>query len=342
MLEDTAHPPQQIAASRRYAQALSKQGVDTQFLLVPPAHEHLFTRLGDRSITVRLIKHFMGVKEPGRFDRILDGYRQWRSPLFDNNAFLAQPSLLKTYPADDGLRSMIKLFFHNEGYQLKQWPLAEYQAIDLLELAQGRRFVQLGNRLGQKVYLDLDRYAQYQPQIVVSIDDETNLYQLKLFYQTRQQYSWIDDGPRPALSVRPLGAFLHFRKPPPRVDWVPLLLRANLVYDQITFADEDPLAKLDQLPDKAEHIVLTNCVRCHSIEQVGGRAHHVVAATGEAQPGLALPLESYSRDVMRNFLFNQAEVARKIGVKPNGMPEDVARELFEWLHGRKLDASLPE
>lgn len=54
--------------------------------------------------------------------------------------------------------------------------------------------------------------------------------------------------------------------------------------------------------------------------------------TGKPQGGFALALEDYPPEVWRNFLFNQAEVAKKMGATPNIVQESARPALFDLVN----------
>ena len=62
------------------------------------------------------------------------------------------------------------------------------------------------------------------------------------------------------------------------------------------------------------------------------RSHHVHAMTGKPQGGFALALEEYPPEVWRNFMFNQLEVAKKMGATPNIVPESARSVLFDLVN----------
>ena len=57
--------------------------------------------------------------------------------------------------------------------------------------------------------------------------------------------------------------------------------------------------------------------------------------TGKPQGGYALALEDYPPEVWRNFLFNQTEVARKMGATPNIVQESARFALFDLVNKRR-------
>jgi len=54
--------------------------------------------------------------------------------------------------------------------------------------------------------------------------------------------------------------------------------------------------------------------------------------TGKPQGGFALALEKYRPEVWRNFMFNQLEVAKKMGATPNIVPESARSVVFDLVN----------
>ncbi|MEC9367832.1 MAG: hypothetical protein VX871_03990, partial [Pseudomonadota bacterium] len=196
------------------------------------------------------------------------------------------------------------------------------------------RYMVTRNLSGNFFSFDLDVYAKYEPVVVVGIDYESNLFRVQPFlYFTRRQYSWKKYEPT-GMSVRPLGAFLYFRKPPPKELTPKFGLIASLKLESITFTPKNPLASLEGLSPSLKSTLTSGdggCIYCHKLGGVGGRMHHLAAIGASPQPGYALPLRSYSRDVMHNFLYDQERVARMFGVTPNFVSAAQAKELAEFL-----------
>ncbi len=321
-----------LLASRRFADRLRRQGVPVWFYT-----------LSDRtpaSRVIQIIKHFIGARGARGVDRdFLVAHALWQSePPFDHAGFRRHDAFIRQYEVDDVFRKTMRDFFFLDEGQLKKWALKRYAAFDFLAYrdadpaARGARYLVLRNRLGQLCVIDLRVYADYEPVIVIGIDDVANLFRLHYFYRTKAGYSWKPDE-QPRLSVRPLGAFLHFRKPVPEVLAVRLSIRSKLSFGGMSFAADNPLATLDALtPSLKKVMTLRNdCIYCHQLDGIGGKARHLVAVSGEPQPGFALPLRSYSKEVLNRFFFDQASVAAKIGAIPNPVPPEQAKELYDFL-----------
>lgn len=261
-----------------------------------------------------------------------------QNPLNNNAEYFEIEEAIGEYPVDDLLLRTIKAFLHHEPYLIKQWPLKKYKAFDLLKYRallptekQGR-YVTFANRKGHRFYLDLNRYGRYQPELVVALDDDENLYHLTSFYRTKRYYSWEEGGPdENTLYAESLGAFIHFRKLLPAKYELPYLQYSSILFSSIEFTDKDPYADLKNLTLPTFRVLTMNCIPCHSVGEVGGAAHHVEFRTGAPSPGFAQPLTTYSQEVLSEFFYNQVATANLIGVNPNFVDRPVADELITWL-----------
>ncbi len=266
---------------------------------------------------------------------------QWQHPIVDNREFFKRSEFIETRQVDHDIRRILKAFYAYDLNLLKQWPLKQYKAFNLVkyrdhlpENKQGR-FVVFSNSKGHKFYLDLQRYEKYKPEFVVAIDDEENLYRMTSFYKTRRFYSWEEGGPsNDMLYSQSLGAFIHFQNPPPAHMELPYLQYSSILFESIYFTDQDPYAEFNDLSAPAFDVLTLNCIPCHSINDIGGAAHHLDYLTIKPQPGFAQPLLTYSKQVLENFFFNQTATAQLIGVNPNYVENKVGEELIVWLQSR--------
>lgn len=263
---------------------------------------------------------------------------RWQQPIVNNNDFWAQHEFVTSHKVTVDIQRILRAFYAHDPGQLKQWELQRYHAFSLLKYRdslppdkQGR-YVTFSNRKGHTFYLDLEKYAQYEPEFVIGIDNESNLYRFTSFYITNRYYSWTPGGPdENMLYSQSLGAFLHFRKALPREHELPYLQYSSILFDTINFTDKNPYQQITGLSEDAFRVVTLNCLPCHSIHGKGGAAHHLDYLNLQPQPGFAKPLTSYPRSVLDNFFFNQAETAKLIGVNINYVETDIGRELIGWL-----------
>ncbi|MCZ6644163.1 MAG: hypothetical protein O7F71_21520, partial [Gammaproteobacteria bacterium] len=317
-----------VYQSRRTATLLSKRGVPATFMFMPNG-ELRSTNMGPMAQDI--ILHFFGLpSSKTEFMALLDAYLAWRSPPFDNQPFRSHFDLLESYRLDSSVEGLFRYFFRNQLHELKQWKFDNYLAFDLLKFrdrtAPDARYLTLANRRGQQYYLDLDRYAAYEPVIIVGVDDEPNMYRFVWFYRTHKMYTWEEDVPE--ISARSLGPVLHFRKRVPDDLTIPLLLRSALSLDGITFSHDNPLAEIAAYSDTIRKVITSEnkCVYCHPIGTKTARAYHLNALSGKPQGGYGLPLSEYPDHVMRAFLFDQKKVADTIGMIPNPLHEDAVDE----------------
>ena len=329
--QDTAET---VSMGRRLAKRLRENGTSWFTMLIPNEKNNLMLH--------PILPDMIGYLLDNSLDSInaleFRAEKIWQQPLFDNKAFYQDLGLIKKLPFDESLYRTLQAFYSHEPYLLKQWPLKTYQAFDLLQYRsqlpeeQQGRFASFMNRKGHRFYLDLERYAQYEPEFVIGIDDETNLYRLTSFYRTRRFNSWEQGGPNEdMLYSQSLGAFIHFRMPVPRIYELPYLQYSSILFESISFSNQDPYENFRSLSKSSFSVLTLNCLPCHSIGSIGGAAHHIDFQTGEPQPGYALPLTSYPIEVLQNFFFNQRATADLIGVNPNYVERGVAEELLEWI-----------
>lgn len=272
----------------------------------------------------------------------LDAESRWQHPIFNNDEFLKRDEFIVERDVDADIKRILKAFYAYEPRLLKQWPLKTYKAFDLLKYrdslpaSKQGRYATFENRKGHKFYLDLEKYAFYEPEFVLSIDDENNLYRLTSFYITKQYYSWREGGPKAnELYSQSMGAFIHFRKSLPFNMELPYLQYTSILMESIEFFNSNPYESLEGLTDQAFKVVTLNCIPCHKVNGVGGSAFHLDYLTGKSKPGFAKPLLSYSNDVLNNFFFNQTATAKLIGVNPNYVESEVAHEMIEWIQSRQ-------
>ena len=117
----------------------------------------------------------------------------WDRPPIDHNDFHQFPQLIQQEPSNLYARTGLEEHFRTERHLLDQWDTNEITTFDLLGyrdlIAPDARYLTLRNQRGEEMYLDLDRYAQYQPVLVIGVGDVDNLYRFSTFYQTLKQYS---------------------------------------------------------------------------------------------------------------------------------------------------------
>jgi len=327
--------------ARTYTYKVREAGNRNAYQHVMSRNTHLSTIMLHQqgNPTLRYLLAFMNVDSGGAFfHKRLMSRRYWHEPPITTEDFWKDKTLVKSHPVDKRFVFSLTTLFQGNSYMLNAWPLEKFHAIDLYDyldknkLGKGRYLITKNIR-DERLYLDLEKLRPYQPVIVIGLDDEKNLFRLAVFYETRRQYSWLADSKSQPLSVRPMGAFIYFLKPPPD-DFIPKhLSHYSLTTDSFQRVEQDPLAWLWKLPEVL-HPVFTHqngCVSCHAFNGMTAQSHHTDAYTLQAHGGFARPLTSYPPEVWREFVFNQEAVAGQIGVTPNSMSKEAQQPLFDLI-----------
>jgi len=329
--------------AKNFADALEKAGHRRVERWIVPERDHFtLMRLADRDNEGRLLLlEFLKVAPlPPEFKILVDAKRRWRDPPFSTVPFWRHEKLIRSYPVDKRLVSRLLTVYTTMGYELQEWPLKTFQAIDLFafldalpaEKAGRGKYLITTNVRDEKQFWSRERIEPYKPVIVVGLDGEKNLFKLGVFYRAQREYSW-KEGAQPPMMARPLGAFIHFLKEPPP-ELVVQAAHFALTEDSFRLVADDPLAGLRELRKELREVVTfqNGCVYCHSLKGIGARSHHVTASAGAPHGGSALPLESYPPEVWRNFIFDQNTVAMKIGASPNIVAEGAKQALYDLVN----------
>lgn len=326
-----------IQNARFFADKMRESGIFSWLVIDP---EYVPQNLKTPPI-VSFIDYFIGSKRvPPPLAKSYRGGAYWQMPPFSHKEFYKHTDFISTQTVDEKLKKELEHYFVLAPKMLRQWPLKTYQAFDLLAYRDShpklkrKGYLTTRNKIGQFLSLDLEKYAPYKPVIVIGIDHETNLFRLNWFFKTKAQYSWLPAEKRPEISVNPLGAFIYFQKTLPTELKVAFSIRSKLSFDALEFVDEDPLKALSNYSTQVQEIITfrNHCINCHELDGIGGKAHHIVASSGEKQGGNALPLRSYSREVLKAFLYDQDRVAQIIGVSPNYVSDLQAKALMKLLN----------
>lgn len=330
------------AEARRFAAKLRAGGNRDVQEIVMQGHDH-FTffrnaRAG-RNVLRDLVLAFAGVGKLDAFHAELWRARRfWQEPPLTTEPFWAKAALVRAYPVDDRFMAHFGLTYDQGSlFELSSYPLKQFHAIELgrvldslpREKAGSGEYLVLTNARNEKVFWRLKDIEPYQPVVVVGLDDERNLFRLSAFYHNRRAYSWTEE--KTAMSVRSMGAFIHFLKPPPPRFQPSTTATLSLTVDSFRRVKEDPLAAMADLPrDVHDAMFFRNaCFSCHGFRGTGVRAGHVRARDGQAQGGYALALESYPPEVWRQFMFDNPKSAAAIGVRPNPVSGAAAAKLFD-------------
>jgi arylformamidase len=274
------------------------------------------------------------------FKILVDAKRRWREPPFSTLPFWRQEKLVRAFPVDQRFVDRVGVVYSSLGYELKEWPLKNFHAIDLSDYLNALPAQKVGrgdylvttNIRSEKQFWKRAQIEAYKPVIVVGLDDEKNMFKLGVFYRALREYSWKSSA-QPPMMARPLGAFIHFLKEPPQ-EFALQAAQFALTEDSFRLVANDPLAGLKDLRNELYDTVTVRngCVYCHGLRGMNARSHHIVAGTGTAYGGEALSLESYPPEVWRAFIFDQLSAAKKIGASPNVVADAVRQELFELVN----------
>ena len=328
--------------ARRFAARLRAAGNrEVQEIAVPGFdHFQIVTGMrGKRSLVRDLVLAFAGA---GALDPLRAEYfrarRKWQEPPLSTEPFWAMAESVRAYPVDERLLAGFGIIFDERSrFELGSYPFREYHAIELARFLDSRppekigrgEYLVLTNVRGEKVFWRRAEIEPYQPVIVIGLDDERNLFRLSTFYRNQRAYSWTEEPTE--LSVRSIGAFVHFLKPPP-----PRLISSttamySFTVDSFRLVERDPLAALADLPRDVHDVMYYRnaCYSCHSFRGSDVRAGHTRARDGALQGGFALPLESYPPEVWRQFMFENHKSAAAIGVRPNPVAGPAAAKLHD-------------
>lgn len=333
---DDTHEDMLLA--RLIKKSLRSAGIDASLLPV-----------NDNMTSIMMLEyalHFAGhsrLKEG--FAEVLKARLHWQETRVDHDDFFELNELIRSYRFDDHLKVIFSYHHRFEPYPLKQFTFTTYQGFDLLgyrdRVNPSARYATLENLRGQVIYLDLEKYAPYEPQIVLGVDDSRNMYEHVYFYKTKKMYSWKPDVQK--LAPRLLGPTLHFAnaKDMPASLGMPLPLRSALTLDGIKFSEEDPLYQISSHPETVQEVITSGneCIHCHQIGDIGGHAKHFEAMTMKPQGGFALPLTDYSEEVMRTFVYEQEKSAKAIGLSPNPITEEAQEAFYDWYLKLRKSAS---
>lgn len=329
--------------AKRFTDAMNRAGqAKTERWIIGGTDHFSLLNLAEPLSEARLlVLEFLDVaRPPPEYAMFIDAKRRWRHPPFSTLPFWQHGNLIKSYPVDRRLVERLTVIYDQLRYELQEWPLENYHAIDLFEYLDRLGADKIGrgdylvttNMRNEKQFWSRAQLAPYQPVIVVGLDDEKNLFRLGVMYRAQREYSW-KSGPQPPMMARPLGGFIHFQKEPPAA----MALQAAqfaLTENSFRLVADDPLAGLRELPREIfdTMTVRNGCVYCHQFGAIPSRSHHIAAATGAAHGGEALALTSYPPEVWRSFVFDQVNAAKKIGASPNVIAEPARQGLFDLVN----------
>lgn len=334
--------------ARRFADALRQAGAkDVQQLMIKGADHFTVVRFDDENNPLRRVMvNFMGASTlPNELADLLQAKRRWAEPPYSTAPFWKYRKLVRSYSIDERFINMLRFIYRDRGEELLEWPLTQYHAIGLFDYlnalpaqqAGAGDFIALTNIRGERQVWHREQVEKYKPVIVIGVDDEKNLFRFSTFYQMHHEYSWKAGGPPQPLAMT-LGAFVHFLEAPPR-ELTAQSWHFGLTESSFRRFNEDPLGAFRGVSkDVEEALTFRNgCLYCHSLRGIGPRSHHVHALTGKPRGGFALPLESYSPEVWKSFMFDQEAVAKKMGATPNIVQDGARQALFELVNNARRE-----
>lgn len=316
--------------ARSFARKLEGAGVQVDALVVPDRDRHSLAHWAGEYGDLVLSFIAEGPKALST-DTLLGARQRWtKNPPLDNDDLRTAPR--RTYEVDPQFMDTLMVMFGRWPFELDSLPGKTYEAIDLLSYLPDRgNYLIVTNIRGEQLYFSREDLEATKPVIVVGMDDETNLNRLFTPYRLKIDYSWKKSEQPMPMMVRPLGAFLHFRSPPPAHLRNKSYAPYGLTSKSFRWVDTDPLAPVRDLTGDLRDAVLgeQGCLKCHSFRGAGARAHHVRASDGKPHGAFALPLEEYPTEVLRRFLFEQDAVAKSFDVAPLRVEPTTARALFD-------------
>jgi pimeloyl-ACP methyl ester carboxylesterase len=280
------------------------------------------------------------LSEPVSAEQPIDGpwgiKRRWsQATPIDPAAFWADESIVVTRPVSGLFHVALAPIFADHMIELSPLPLREYHAIPLAKYLASRgapsgEHVIVTNIRGERLTIAVADLEKHEPEIVIGIDDERNLYRLFTSYRLLRESS--KEQPKTPLPrmIRPLGPFLFFPRGAPDPGDA-TTASFSLTPESFQVKTGDPFAAVRGQPAGVSDALLgpNGCLKCHTLRGAGARAHHVRAADAQAHGGYALGLDEYPHDVLRRFLFDQDAVAASFGVEPLRVPEPTAKALYD-------------
>ena len=319
------------AAGNREVQEIVLQGFD---------HFTAFVNMrATRSLMRDLVLTFAGAGKLDHFHaELMRARRKWQEPPLSTESFRTKPELVRTYPVDERFTAAFGMIYDERSqFELNSYPFKEFHAIELSRFLDSQPrgkigsgdYLVLTNVRGERVFWRLSEIGPYQPVVVIGLDDERNLFRLSTFYHNKRAYSWTEE--KTAMSVRSLGAFIYFLRPPPPQFQARTTAMYSLTIDSFKLQEQDPLAAMADLPRDVRDVMHfhNSCFSCHSFRGTDVRAGHMRARDGKPQGGYALPLGSYPPAVWRQFIFDNHKSAAEVGVRPNPVSGPAAAKLFD-------------
>lgn len=329
--------------SRQLARSLASGGAAVSFVIIPdrtPASLADFS-IGDDAVKA-MLAFMRGQPAPAGIDPRWAGL----PPAHDvSTTQFEAGALVRRQPPTLELRLLLWLVLGAAGYELNAYAFDSYQAVDLLDYLASRPSSEVGtgdhlvitNVRGERIYLTRAELVRLRPQVVVGLDDETDLFRLLAAYQPRLSYSWLADSAELPWMMRRVGGLLHFPQAQPALYPSGISVAAGLTPASFRWQHDDPLASVRALPAMLRNALIgeTGCLHCHSLRDTGAAGRHITMADpARSGGGRALALEAYPAQVLHAFLFDQERVARKFGARPLDLSAQAAGQLEALVRGR--------
>lgn len=318
-----------------------------RMLIRGASHDDLQQLDNPRNPAAHLVLDFLRLTDlEDKYVRLLKMERRWQQPPVSTRPFRDLGLNIERHPMNDEVRSFVKRAFLGQEYRLNEWPLQSFETVDLFELLDALELdtqadgavLETTNVRGEKLFWKLDDLRPWEPAVVIGLDDEQNLFRVSSFYLGKREYSW-EEPPAAGMPpmVRSLGAFIYFRKTPPKRYAPRYQAQMALTLDSFRILPVSPLDVFADLDEPLFRLITVDngCTSCHRLRGVGAKAHHLTAVDMKPHGGYALDLESYAPDVWKRFIFDQAEVAALIGVSPNNLPEPLDRQLYQLVEDER-------
>jgi acetyl esterase/lipase len=310
-------------AALGFSEALRKAGHPAAETFVVSATDHV-SILQLSAPRNAALTHLLGFARlgphPDEMAEMFAARRYWRDPTLSARGFWERRELVERFEADAEFEAWLARLLASGGRGAPRVGAAHFDAIpleawlDAEGIAPGR-WLLVTNARGEQAVLDLPALRPYQPVLVIGVDEEREPFRVIDLYHTLRRQTWSQPEPERWLLARPLGAFVHFRKPPPAELAPGVFGLFALTPESFTRTDTDPWAPLRGLPDPLRRLVVDRkaCVSCHQFHGAGGRAGHLRARDAGLVGGFGLALEAYPPEAWRRYVFEQLEVAEEIG-----------------------------
>jgi hypothetical protein len=347
---------QDVPGLRKAAIAFSAQlreagHPEAETFVAPGRNHRSVLEMGAKSNAARHhLLALLGVdKSSGNFRDTLAARNYWRNPDLSTEDFWQDSRLEKLvqhYESDERLATWLQGFLSSGGGRSASFAAPRYDAVDLLALLEalgtekvGRgRWLTLTNARHERAVLDLDALRDYEPRVVVGMEGERNLFRITDVYHTKRRYTWLEADAEVWIMARPVGAFLHFNKSPPK-ELIPGSFGLfGLTLESFQLSEADPLGALRaDLSQEEQNFLIRDkaCVSCHQFRGVGTKAGHLRARDGKLVGGFALSLEEYPPETWRRYCFEQREVAAEIGASEIRLSPQWQERLFKLVAGER-------